>query len=367
MKTAVIRVDGAPFMGIGHIMRCLTLADTLVQAGWASVFVCREFENHYCDMITAKGFELRLLPAPRKSDDLLTTNESPPYAHWLGVSWQTDCAQTLEALKDLKSIDLLIVDHYGIDWHWHEKMRGAAERIFVIDDLADRPLDCDFLLDQTYGRMAAEYSALTPQACRRLCGSEYTLLRDEFSDLRERAIKKARNKAQNIFISMGGGDPLDTTGIILRALESLDEKLSIAIILSSKAPHLKKLKTQARASHHDIKIIPDCKDVAAQMLKADVAFGAGGTTSWERCCLGLPALIAVLADNQDLIAEKLAQAGAVINLGSVENIDESHIRQAFIDLASDSAKLDTMARSAAAICDGQGKHRVLEAINDTSK
>ena len=367
MKTAVIRVDGAPFMGIGHIMRCLTLADTLAQNGWQSVFICREFENHYCDIITRKGFELRLLPAPKKTDDLLTTNESPPYAHWLGVSWQTDSAQTLDALKDLRSIDLLIVDHYGIDWHWHEKMRNAAERIFVIDDLADRPLDCDFLLDQTYGRSASEYAALTPHHCRRLCGAEFTLLRDEFSNLRENAINKTRKTAQNVFISMGGGDPLDTTSIILQALESLEEKFNISIILSSKAPHLEKLKFMASASYHDIQIIPDCKDVAAQMLKADIAFGAGGTTSWERCCLGLPALITVLADNQELIAEKLAQAGAVINLGRVEDLDESHIRQAFMGLVTDPAKLNTMAESAAAICDGQGKHRVLEAIHDTAE
>ncbi len=356
MKRAVFRVDGAPFIGIGHIMRCLTLAEKLRGAGWGVQFISRGFENHFAGIIADKGFSLSLLPAPETM--LVQSNEqSPPHAHWLGVDWLMDAQDTSEAFE---YCDMLIVDHYGIDARWHTHLRDKASRIFVIDDLADRPLDCDIVLDQTYDRAPEDYNRVAPSSLK-LCGSAYMLLRDIFAKKRQAALNKRKSlkKIENIFICLGSGDPENTTGLVLQGLEEVEGPLKINIILSSKAMHLKDV--QEFQSHHSVHIHLDCPNVEDLMIEADIAYGAGGTMSWERCCLGLPTFVIEIAENQKMIAQKLHDAGAVYNLGWWSDVSAQDIGQRFNALRVDD--LQEMSVKAASICDGHGAQKVLEILD----
>jgi len=178
-----IRADAGRHIGAGHVMRCLTLGEALRDRGADVTFLCRAFEGHLMDRIRRDGFAVEAFPVegvvrPTK------TGASPPHAGWLGTSLERDRDLTHDALGRLGGVDLLIVDHYALDSRWERGMRDIARRILVIDDLADRPHDADWLLDQTYGRRTDAYEGLVPPACRLLLGSDYALLRPEFAALR---------------------------------------------------------------------------------------------------------------------------------------------------------------------------------------
>lgn len=362
MPHAVIRADGAPFMGSGHIMRCLTLAHAMKKAGWDITFVTRDFEHNYAGIIEKQGFVCRFLPRAEYTDQ--PVKDDLAHAHWLAVPQEEDAAQTIDAMAG--EADLLIVDHYGIDCRWHEKMRPHARRILMIDDLADRRFDCDILLDQTYGRQAKDYEPLTPPQTQRLTGSDYMMLRDEFAAKRPAALQRRAKhyRIGRVFICLGSGDPSNLTGDILEALAPIKPGLKLDIVLSSKAPNLKAIRDQIENYPHETALLIDHDAIAERMVEADIAFGAAGTMSWERCCMGLPTLMFVIADNQVLIAQNLQEAGAVVNLGRQDAAIKSRIAGIFAKLADYPDLVRNMACRASDICDGQGVKRVLNIIQE---
>lgn len=373
MKIAVFRVDAAPYMGIGHLIRCLTFANSLNKHQWHIVFVCSDLENNYYDVLKDTGFELRLLPQATQKNQSEQNKSStiedaiPKHSHWLPKSQQEDAIQTLEVTSDLECIDLLIIDHYALDRRWEENFgdRSKVKNIFVIDDLADRAHYCDFLLDQTFGRTKEDYQNLVPYECSLLIGKDYILMREEFLQKRDAALKSRLNNdnaIQNILICFGSGDPQNATSKVLDALEHIEGPFSITVLLSSKAPHIDKIEFYKFNYPHKVEIISDCQNVSDKIKEADIAFGAGGTMAWERCCLGLPSFIVMIADNQNLITKKLEQGGAAISLGRQENLISQNIIDAFKTLISNPQAIKSMARQAAKICDGTGTQRIVDIV-----
>jgi len=149
------RTDASSQIGTGHAMRCLTLADALREQDAECQFVCREHEGHLMGYIRSRGHDTHALPRTRPSSSF---ESDLAHASWLGVDWQTDAAQTRQALGNA-ALDWLIVDHYALDRPWESALRSSCKRIMVIDDLADRQHDCDLLLDQNYGSSAERYRA----------------------------------------------------------------------------------------------------------------------------------------------------------------------------------------------------------------
>ena len=180
------RTDASLQIGTGHVMRCLTLADALAARGAYCQFICRAHDGNLIEFIRRKGLTAHPLPAgaalPRSPTD-------PTHAAWLGATQAEDaeaCAPILAAQRP----DWLIVDHYALDARWERALAPHYRKLMVIDDLADRPHSCDLLLDQTFGRDAADYRPLVPADCRLLCGSHYALLRPEFAALRPYSLQR---------------------------------------------------------------------------------------------------------------------------------------------------------------------------------
>jgi len=308
------RADASVQIGTGHVMRCLTLADELTRQGHECRFVCRDHEGHLGDLITSKGYGLTLLPA-RSDTDLNTTGSGyDNYALWLGVPWQKDARQTLDALTPWKP-DWLVVDHYALDAEWECALANVAGSIMVIDDLANRPHECALLLDQNLGRVESDYNALLPEDCLRLIGPGYALLRPEFAELRERSLKRRQHpELKRILISLGGVDRTNVTRGVLDALSesALPASTELDIIMGTAAPYLDEVRHQAAGLPFKATVSVNVTDMAERMCLADLSIGAVGSTSWERCCLGLPAILMVLAENQKSAAEALQRSGAVI-------------------------------------------------------
>lgn len=362
--TVAFRVDASLQMGTGHVMRCLTLAEALKQDGGDCQFICREHPGNLIEHIRSKGFQVHVLPLTGSNlSSSAFKNEELQLAHaaWLGATHQEDAAQSTAILSELKP-DWLIVDHYALDARWEVTLKPYYQKLMVIDDLADRAHRCDLLLDQTFGRDAKDYAAWTPDSCTLLCGSQYSLLRPEFAALRSYSLERRKNpQLQHLLITMGGVDKDNATGQILQALKNaeLPSSCQISVVMGSTAPWLVEVRQLAEQMPWQTTVKVGISDMAQLMADSDLAIGAAGATSWERCCLGLPTIMLVLADNQRKIAQSLKQAKAILLLQNPEEIPE-HLPP-LVRLITLSSNLQTkMSQAASKIADGSG---VVSVIN----
>lgn len=347
------RTDASIQIGTGHVMRCLTLADALAEQGAECLFISRVHEGNLNKLIGARGHQVLALAAGDWSDD--QQNDAPAHGHWLGTGWAQDADQTLQALGETV-VDWLVVDHYGLDARWETALRPACRTLMVIDDLADRSHNCDLLLDQNLGRIRADYLELIPQDCTLLAGPGYALLRPEFPALRDESLaRRTGGRLDHLLITLGGVDKDNVTGKVLEALgacsDCLPANLRISIIMGPHAPWREQVREQAARLPWPTQVAVGVSDMARRMTDADLIIGAAGSTSWERCCLGVPTIIFVLAENQQEGALALQQAGAGIVAQSA-----GEIGRLLEDLMTTGpmTPLETMSQAASQIVDGQG-------------
>lgn len=334
LPLAVFACAAGPDIGAGHAMRCLTLAQALEAKGWRTRFA-----------VTATA--IATVPTLGLRDPL--TVVAPGDAREIG-----DAAGRC---------DLLVIDDYGLDVRFESACRGFAERILVIDDLADRDHDCDMLLDQNLSTTEGAYKNRVPKNCLLLIGIRYALLRPEFARLRSDALARRRlaRLPQRLLVSFGATDPGNLTEKAILAAREAGLGLAVDAVLGPGAPHLERIVALA-GNRGDVHLKVGVTDMASLMAAADVSLGAGGTTAWERCCVGLPGLIATMADNQRANVEALAAAGAVDLLGWHANIAVADIAAGLTALCGDVGRITAMTEAAAGICDGQGVNRVVAAL-----
>jgi len=356
---AAFRVDASRTMGTGHVMRCLTLADALAASGAECVFVSRMTEGNIHDLVRARGYEQLVLPATARSRPAAA--DDPPHAAWLDADWDRDAEETVAALIPSGPFDWLVVDHYALDERWHGRGREAASRLMVIDDVADRRLDCDMLLDQNLNfEGERRYEGLVPQGCRLMIGPTYALLRPVFAALRER--EETPRDGFSVLVFLGGSDP---DGITLLALEALEETRSEAVtadvVVGSANPHASAIEAWG-ATRPWIRMHGGGGEIAHLMAESAVAIGAGGSTTWERACVGLPAVMVVIADNQRKIAEAVEAVGAAVVAGDWHDIDAGDIASPLRRLLEDETLRASMREAAMKLTDGKGAARVAEAM-----
>lgn len=311
VKIFAFRVDAGLTIGSGHVMRCLTLADALTRKGAICNFVTRPHKGNLDDMITARGHKVHSLTLP-DSASYGEHHTPPPHADWLGGDWQLDAAETRRALHKIGP-DWLILDAYALDQNWQTLALPSGVTLAVIDDLADRPHLAQILLDQNLGRMASDYKDLVPEACELLIGPKHALLRPEFAAFRKTALERRKAASvRHILVTLGGVDKDNATGAVLDALATaqLPEGAHITVVMGASAPWLSDIQIQAASMPYPIKVLTNVTNMAELMTAADLCIGAAGGTAWERCVLGLPTLLMVLAENQIAGAAALNAAGA---------------------------------------------------------
>ena len=357
---AVFRVDASNVIGIGHVMRCLTLADQLRLANVNIHFICKKHHGNLHDKIQKRGYKCTLLDL-KSEDDLIENNDSS-HASWLGSSWEYDAQQTISVInKD--EIDLLIVDHYEIDYRWHKKLRCKSKKIMVIDDLANRKYDCDYLLDQTYGRVEEGYNLLINDDCELLIGSSYALVSPEFERLRLKAIEKRKRgiSIERILISMGGSDLNNIAAQLIAAIAIIEwkKKPIIDVVVGVNSPHTNNIVDLVNSLSLQVNVIQNTNNMAELMVNADLAFGAGGATAWERCVLGLPTIVVCLAKNQADIISNLEKKGVHIILNCInKNTNIKTISEDIKKILCQQEKIESMSVNSFHICDGLGVRKV---------
>ncbi len=332
---ALFHCEASSAIGTGHVFRCLTLANALAEKGWVCAFFCSEETLETVPALQSSGLEIH------------------------------HSRDSIEAFYDI-----IVIDNYDIAAATEQTFRGICTKIVVIDDLANRMHACDVLLDQTLDCEASHYSAFVPSVCNILAGVPYALLRPEFIELRGEAMQRREENAgrvKSLFVTMGGTDPHNVTSLVLSSLDYVDSDLKVDVILSQSAPHKDKIAQQCvllRDKGFEIDLHFSISDMGRMMMEADLAIGAGGTTSWERCCLSLPTLMVEIADNQAFVAKALHNSGAVVNLGKAAQLKAEDVAEGINSLLNSPKDVQKMGIKAAGICDGFGIHRLIPYLID---
>lgn len=351
-----IRVDATANIGTGHFMRCLTLADELKKQGGQIRFVSRNLPLHLRNLLKAKEMEFVAL------SNEISHESTDELAHsaWLGTSQLHDAKETLLAISD-HSWDWMVVDHYALDVRWESAVRKHAKQIMAIDDIADRQHDCDILLDQNYyADMETRYIGKVPTYCRLLLGPSYALLRDEFRKLREQ-IKPRTGASRRILLFFGGVDGDNYTGLAIKALAGVtNQSVHVDVVIGAQHPYREQIQQMCAMQGYACHI--QTTRMAQLMAEADLAIGAGGSASWERCCLGLPALLVALAENQVDIAKALNSIGACVYIGTKDEADLLTLQQAITKLLETQDRRGEISQRAFSLVDGVGVFRVCQEL-----
>lgn len=343
MLNIFVRTDASTEIGTGHVMRCLTLSDMLRSKGANIKFICQILSGNMIDYIKKRGYKVEKLPANMKTDD--------------------EFKYLIEYSECSFSVNWLIVDHYKINFSRKYDLSPFTKRIMVIDDLKTRPLFCHLLLNQNLQLSENPYAALLPSDCKVLMGPQYALIRPDFISYRKK-MKRQFGNPQNILVLMGGVDPNNQTLKALKALSLLGNlNISVKAIVGTQYPFYRKLVNEKYP--FELTVFQDVSNVAEMMVWADLSIGAGGATSWERCCLGLPGLIIILAENQRDIANALDKNGCCINLGWYEDVEVEGIKNCVKYLLDDPEVLKEMSIKSMNLVDGYGAKRISEILLNT--
>lgn len=353
----IIRVDASLRIGIGHIMRCLTLAKALVEKGEEVDFICRDHVGNLIEKVRQEGFIVHVLTTRTDNQLVLKKGCHLFHAEWLGVMQEQD-AQECKPILEMVKPDWLIVDHYAIDQTWQSVLKPYYMKLMVIDDLGDRKHNCDLLLDQNYGSTDEKYQNLVPKHCKLLTGVKFSLLRQEFAQWRNYSLKRRNQKYEvnKILITLGGVDPDNYTGKILSQLANikLNKNIELVVVMGETAPHLVAVVKQADAMPVKTTIKTNVTNMAELMANSDLAIGAAGATTWERCCLGLPTIQLVIAENQRCAANALAKDGIIVLVKSFNEFKA--ILQTIVP------ELESLKIRSSQLTDGNGTNSVLELL-----
>jgi UDP-2,4-diacetamido-2,4,6-trideoxy-beta-L-altropyranose hydrolase len=303
--SVAFRVDASVEIGTGHFVRCLTLADKLAERGAKTRFICRHLPSHLHDLLITGRHELKLISSPT----LQVLGGDLPHSKWLETTQESDAQDTVEMLSDEKW-DWLVVDHYALDARWESKVRQVARGLAVIDDLADRTHDCDVLLDQNfYNDQDKRYDGKVPAECQMLLGPQYALLRDEFSKIRE-TTRERSGAVRRLLIFFGGVDIGNLTAQAIEAISSIENPdWNVDVVIGAQHPNRDQI--QVECERHHFTCYVQTNRMADLMASADLSIGAGGSATWERCCLGLPTLAVCAVHNQDQQISDAAECGLI--------------------------------------------------------
>ena len=298
-QQVVFRVDASSTIGVGHARRCMALARALRHRGVECRFAMRESDIDIDELLAEFAPSRIHLPRGRHAlpDD---------YSSWLGVEPAQDIVQFLGGIGDQR-YDWIVVDHYAVDSDWHDEVKTqTGSKIVVIDDLANRPLSADLIIDQNWHiDHFAKYAPVNLHKASILGGPTYALLDAAFVDGPKWNFSP---EVKSIGIFMGGVDAANASEKVLNMLSQSGFVGTIAIVTGSANPNVTKL--QACASNDEnIQLHIDLPNLAHFFAEHDLQIGAGGSATWERCCVGAPTLALVCADNQREILFDMAEAG----------------------------------------------------------
>lgn len=331
-------VDGGPEIGGGHVLRALTLATALAERGVEASFLAPPFVAELLDRFAPASVG-RIVTAFAEPEDLSKA--------------------AVEAAAGFRAV---VFDHFRLAARDHYRIAGGRPSL-AVDDLADRRLGVDMVLDVGPDRRAEDYKDIVEPGTRLLLGPSWALVRPEFVLVRAAALAR-RAKSETVgrvLVSLG---LTDVGGITARVVDRLLPRLGEAgldVVLGREAPSLGEMERLA-ARDPRVALHVETHAMAGLCAAADLAVGAGGSSAWERCAVGLPGVTLMLAANQEPGARALAAAGAGEVVDGCADDFEAAFDRAFTGLFRSPERRARMGKAAANLCDGRGAARAAEAF-----
>lgn len=352
-KNLFVRVDSGTKIGIGHVMRCFALVENLKKRFDNILFISNQIPGNLSSFIKNRGYKVYHIQGYTHIEEKKLNPKN------IKKRIESDAKQCIKIIENYPNAEnWVLVDHYGIDHKWENKIYEHVKKIIVIDDLANRKHNCDVLIDQNfYKNMKNRYKKLLPPNCTQLIGPKYILLRQEFKIARNKV--KIREKLKRILVSFGGSDITNETYKSLLALKSLNLKCKIDVVVGSANPNINSIKEICDCMG-STNLYHNTNKIAKLMVSADLSIGGGGSMTWERCCLGLPAIVSILSKNQHQLIKNVSKVGCVINLGQSNNLSSEDYLNALLKI--DSKLLKNMSKKCFALVDTNGIKRVTTKI-----
>ena len=341
-KIIFIRVDSSTKIGYGHLIRCLALADTLKKS-FKINFICTNLNGNLISQICKKNFEVFRFNTKSQR-----------------INVKKDAEKTISIIKKYRNKkSLLILDSYILSQEWENRVRPYVKRLIVIDDLMDRKHSCDLIIDQNlHTQMNSLYINSVPKNCVKLLGPDYAILRNQF--IAQRKYAKIRSlPLKNILVSFGGSDNENHTLHALTSLKKLNSDVNVNVVTGT-ANRGKKIIKNFCKKNFNYNYFEQVENMAKLMQVADLCIGSSGTTTWERCCVGLPAIAIVASNDQKDIASAVSKNKCIINLGKIKKSDNVNYVRLMKNLKNN--ELQNMSRNCMKLVDGKGAARISKYI-----
>lgn len=353
----IIRTDSSKEIGTGHVYRCLSLADLLRDRGADIEFVCRKHDGNLVHLIESRGFIVHKLPKTLKKN----IKKESIYKSWLGDKWSEDAKETKQIIIDRNlKVNWLIIDHYGIDSRYENILLPVVEKIFVIDDLANRKHSCNALLDQNLVfSHESRYFGLTPSSCELFLGPRYAILNSAYSKYHNNA-RIREGKIRRILVFFGALNDTHLLDVTIQTILFCNQNITIDVLLSNSSENNFKI-INKYIGNNKINFHINLPNLAQLMEMADFSIGAVGTTTWERLCLGLPTAAVAIAANQQDVAKNLHDKGLIHYLGNIDNINTELYTQTICNLISVPLERAWSERCLEQV-DGKGAQRIADYI-----
>jgi UDP-2,4-diacetamido-2,4,6-trideoxy-beta-L-altropyranose hydrolase len=332
-----IRTHGGPGIGLGHVRRCLTLAEALAWLGAQVGFVVND-DDALLRLIRGRGYAA------------------------VGVVEGEDRASTAAILRDWQAL-ALIADSYDLPYEHLAAWRKAIGFLVVIDDLADRELPADVVTNSTISAAHFSYRALPTTVF--LLGPSYALLRQEFAAAPQRQMP---NQVERVLITVGGSDLFDLTPQLMKWVWDSLGDVALDVVVGPFFDNVQAIERTAVQCLNRASIHYDPQDIRTLMVKADIAITGGGQTTYELAASGMPAVAICLADNQAANLAGLAQVGTLDYGGSAGDDDlEIKVTTALKTLAGDIRRRQEMGACGRRLVDGHGAQRVAQVIIELAR
>ncbi len=341
-KIIFIRVDSSTKIGYGHLIRCLALADTLKKS-FKINFICTNLNGNLISQICKKNFEVFRFNTKSQR-----------------INVKKDAEKTISIIKKHRNKkSLLILDSYILSQEWENRVKPYVKRLIVIDDLMDRKHSCDLIIDQNlHTQMNSLYTKSVPKNCIKLLGPDYAILRNQF--IAQRKYAKIRSlPLKNILVSFGGSDNENHTLHALTSLKKLNSDVNVNVVTGTANIGKKIIKNFCK-KNFNYNYFEQVENMVKLMQVADLCIGSSGTTTWERCCVGLPAIAIVTSNDQKDIASAVSKNKCIINLGKIKKSDNVNYVRLMKNLKN--SELQNMSRNCMKLVDGKGAARISKYI-----
>ena len=344
--SVVFRVDASSSIGLGHLMRCLQLASELSRRGATCTFLSAEADEDVRAIVHEREHTLESLDVVRGSE--------------------VDRSRTIAATKR-QGARLLVLDGYAFDSGYVATVGDGGAFVCVVDDMGDRELRCNAILNHNFHAASLEYRA--PDDCLRMLGPTYGIVGDNFVQARTAARSYVANGSVRILITMGGADPTRESEKVLRAVDGITAaSLDVRVLVGPANPFADLIAASAVRARHRVEVVRAPRDMALQMAWCDIAVSAAGTTCMELACVGVPAVVVAVAENQLPVAEEVERRRLMRSVGFYATATEERLAGALDALIRDAEARRSMVEAQHALVDGLGKQRVatrlLAAVED---